>query len=156
MDAREADPIFGIEVHGLDPIPPEHAHGHPSELFWTWMGGNFNYVVLTTAALTILFGLCLWLAMDAVVFCGVSSAFVLGLCSIFGPRTGTATIVNTRASFGLNGNYPVALLSWLSASGWVAVNSVLAIFALVQLASVVGLGTGTGVKIAAIVIVLLG
>jgi purine-cytosine permease-like protein len=134
IDAREADRIFGIEVHGLDPIPPEHAHGHPRELFWTWMGGNFNYVVLTTAALTILFGLGLWQALAAVVVGGVAGSIVLGLCSIFGPRTGTATIVNTRAAFGLNGNYPVALLSWLSASGWVAVNSVLAIFALKILA----------------------
>ena len=150
MDAREADPVFGIEVHGLDPIPPEHAHGHPSELFWTWMGGNFNYVVLTTAALTVLFGLGLWQALLAVAIGSIAGAVVLGLCSVFGPRTGTATIVNTRAAFGLNGNYPVALLSWLSASGWVAVNSVLAIFALVQLASVVGLGTGNGIKIAAI------
>jgi purine-cytosine permease-like protein len=91
-----------------------------------------------------------------VVIGSLAGAVVLGLCSIFGPRTGTATIVNTRAAFGLNGNYPVALLSWLSASGWVAVNSVLAIFALVQLASLAGLGDGTAVKIAAIVIVLIG
>ncbi len=156
VEAREADPIFGIEIHGLDPIPAEHAHGHPRELFWTWMGGNFNYVVLATAALTILFGLSLWQALAAVVVGSVAGAVVLGLCSVFGPRTGTATIVNTRAAFGLNGNYPVALLSWLSASGWVAVNSVLAIFALVELASVAGLGDGTGVKIIAIVLVLVG
>ena len=64
--------------------------------------------------------------------------------------------MNTRAAFGLNGNYPAALLSWLSASGWVAVNSVLAVFALIELAYVAGLGSGTAVKVAAIVIVLIG
>lgn len=156
IDAREADPIFGIEVHGLDPIPAEHRHGHPRELFWTWLGGNFNYVALTTAALVILFGLNLWQATAAIVIGGAAGGVVLGLCSIYGPRTGTATIVNTRAAFGLNGNFPAALLSWLSASGWVAVNSVLAIFALIELAQVAGLGDGVVVKIAAIVIVLLG
>lgn len=156
IDAREADPIFGIEVHGLDPIPPEHRHGHPRELFWTWLGGNFNYVALTTAALVILFGLNLWQAVAAIVIGGAAGATVLGLCSVYGPRTGTATIVNTRAAFGLNGNFPAALLSWLSASGWVAVNSVLAIFALIQLAQVAGLGDGVAVKIVAIVIVLIG
>jgi nucleobase:cation symporter-1, NCS1 family len=155
-DAREADPIFGIEIHGLDPIPAQDRHGHPQELFWTWMGGNFNYVILTTAALTILFGLSLWQAMLAVAVGVFAGSIVLGLCSIFGPRTGTATIVNTRAAFGLNGNYPAALLSWLSASGWVAVNSVLAVFALVQLASVAGLGNGAAVQAVAIAIVLLG
>ena len=54
-------------------------------------------------------------------------------------------IVNTRAAFGLNGNFLAAFISWLSASGWVAVNSVLAVFALVEIAGVFGLGTGTGI-----------
>jgi len=156
IEAAEADPIFGIEVHGLDPIPPEHRHGKPTELLWTWLGGNFNYVAITTGALTIIFGLPLWQALIAVVIGAIAGAVVLGLCSIFGPRTATATIVNTRAAFGLNGNYPAALISWLSASGWVAVNSVLAIFALLTLAQSIGLGNGAPVKIAAVVIVLLG
>lgn len=154
--ATDADPIFGIEVHGLDRIPADHTHGHPRELFWTWLGGNFNYVVLAAAALTVLFGLSLWQALAAVAIGSFAGSVVLGLCSVFGPRTGTATIVNTRAAFGLYGNYPAALLSWVSASGWVAVNSVLAIFALIELAQTAGLGSGNGIKVAAIVIVLIG
>lgn len=154
--AEKVDEIFGIEVHGLDPIPDEHRHGKPQELLWTWLGGNLNYVAITTGALTIIFGLRLWQALLAVVLGSIAGAIVLGLCSIFGPRTATATIVNTRAAFGLNGNYPAALLSWLSASGWVAVNSVLAIFALLTLAQSIGLGNGPAVKIAALVIVLVG
>ena len=82
-DVNSADPIFGIEIHGLDPIPPKDAHGHPSELFWTWLGGNFNYIALTTAALTILFGLSLWQALLAVVIGGVAGAFVVGHRKIF-------------------------------------------------------------------------
>lgn len=148
------DPIFGIEVHGLDPIPLEHRHGKPGELFWTWLGGNFNYLALTTGALTILFGLSLWQAIAADIVGSVLGAIVFGFCGIFGPRTATATIVNTRAAFGLNGNYIAAAVSWLAASGWVAVNSVLAVLALVQLAGVVGLGTGLAVQIASVMIVM--
>ncbi len=154
-EAQAVDPIFGIEVHGLDPIPVEHRHGEPRELLWTWLGGNFNYVVLAAGAFTILFGLSIWQAIAAAIIGSALGAIVFGFCGIFGPRTATATIVNTRAAFGLNGNFPAALISWLSASGWVAVNSVLAVFALVQLAGVVGLGTGVGVQIAAIAIVIL-
>ncbi len=154
-EAQAVDPIFGIEVHGLDPIPFEHRHGEPRELLWTWLGGNFNYVVLAAGAFTILFGLNIWQAIAAAIIGSALGAIVFGFCGIFGPRTATATIVNTRAAFGLNGNFPAALISWLSASGWVAVNSVLAVFALVQLAGVVGLGTGVGVQIAAIAIVIL-
>ena len=152
----DADPIFGIEIHGLDPIPEADRHGRPVDLLWTWLGGNFNYVTLTTGALTIIFGLALWQALVAVVIGSVLGAIVLGLCAVFGPRTATATIVNTRAAFGLNGNFPVALISWLSASGWVAVNSVLAIFALIELAAVAGLGSGVAIKILAIALVLAG
>ncbi len=153
--AEAVDPIFGIEIHGLDPIPVEHRHGEPRELFWTWLGGNFNYVVLASGAFTILFGLNIWQAIAAAVIGSVIGALVFGFCGIFGPLTATATIVNTRAAFGLNGNFPAALISWLSASGWVAVNSVLAVFALVQLAGVAGLGTGLAVQIAAVVIVIM-
>jgi purine-cytosine permease-like protein len=133
-EAQVVDPIFGVEIHGLDPIPAEQRHGAPRELFWTWLGGNFNYVALATGALTILFGLSIWQAIAAAIVGSILGAIVFGFCGIFGPCTATATIVNTRAAFGLNGNYPAALISWLSASGWVAVNSVLAIFALIQLA----------------------
>ncbi len=149
-----ADSIFAVEVHGLDPIPADDRHGQPGALYWTWLGGNFNYVVLTAGAFTIIFGLSLWQAIAASVVGSVLGAIIFGFCGIHGPRTATATIVNTRAAFGLNGNYPAALLSWLSASGWVAVNSVLAVFALVELAGVAHLGTGTAVKIAAVVIVI--
>lgn len=154
-EAQAVDPIFGIEIHGLDPIPVEHRHGEPRELFWTWLGGNFNYVVLAAGAFTILFGLNIWQAIAAAIIGSILGAIVFGFCGIFGPRTATATIVNTRAAFGLNGNFLAALISWLSASGWVAVNSVLAVFALVQLASVAGLGSGVGVQIAAVIIVIL-
>src|SRR3981081_57646 len=155
-EAEAVDPIFGIEIHGLDPIPAEHRHGEPRELFWTWLGGNFNYVVLASGAFTILFGLNIWQAVAAAVIGSVIGAIVFGFCGIFGPRTATATIVNTRAAFGLNGNFPAAFISWLSASGWVAVNSVLAVFALVTLAQSIGLGDGPAVKIAALIIVLVG
>ncbi len=153
--AQAVDPIFGVEIHGLDPIPSEHRHGEPKELFWTWFGGNFNYVVLAAGAFTIIFGLNIWQAISAAVIGSILGAIVFGLCGIFGPRTATATIVNTRAAFGLYGNFPAAFISWLSASGWVAVNSVLAVFALVQLAGIIGLGTGIAVQIAAVAIVIL-
>lgn len=97
--AREADPIFGVEIHGLDPIPAEHRHGRPGDLLWMWLGGGFTYTTLVTGALGVLFGLSLWQALLAVVIGSVVGAVVPGFLSIIGPRTGTATIVNTRAAF---------------------------------------------------------
>src|SRR5947209_16237507 len=82
--AEAVDPIFGIEIHGLDPIPAEHRHGQPKELFWTWLGGNFNYVVLAAGAFTIIFGLNIWQALSAAVLGSILGAIVFGLCGIFG------------------------------------------------------------------------
>ena len=73
------DPIFGIEVHGLDPIPSEHRHGKPRELLWTWLGGNFNYVVLASGAFTILFGLSFWQAITAAIVGSVLGANTVNL-----------------------------------------------------------------------------
>jgi NCS1 family nucleobase:cation symporter-1 len=120
-----------------------------------WLGGGFNYITLVTGALAIEFGLSVWQAVLAILLGSAVGALVPGFISIIGPRTATATIVNTRAAFGLNGNFPAALISWLAASGWVAVNSVLAIFALVELAGLAGLN-GPVVKLLAVVLVLIG
>jgi len=135
----EGDRVFSIEQHGLDPIPVEDRHGSPRELFWTWLGGAYNYVALAAGALPILFGLSLWQALLAVLIGNVLGAVVFGLCAIHGPRTATATIVNTRAALGHKGNLLAAAISFFSVAGWVAVNSVLAAFALIQLLGVAGI-----------------
>src|SRR5215510_11380951 len=66
-ESAAVDPLFSIEVHGLDPIPSEHRHGQPGELLWTWLGGNFNYVTLASGTFTILFGLSGWQAITAAI-----------------------------------------------------------------------------------------
>jgi NCS1 family nucleobase:cation symporter-1 len=133
------DQVFSVEQHGLDPIPVNERHGSPRELFWTWLGGAYNYVALAAGALPIIFGLSLWQALLAVVIGNVLGAIVFGFCALHGPRTATATIVNTRAALGHKGNLLAAAISFFSVAGWVAVNSVLAAFALFQLFGVIGI-----------------
>jgi NCS1 family nucleobase:cation symporter-1 len=130
--------MFSIEQHGLAPIPASERHGEPRSLLWTWLGGAYNYVALAAGALPILFGLSLWHALLAVVIGNVLGAVVFGLSALHGPRTGTATIVNTRAAFGHKGNLPAAAISFFAVSGWVAVNTVFATSAVVQLLGAVG------------------
>jgi NCS1 family nucleobase:cation symporter-1 len=137
---------FQRERYGLEPIPASERRGTPGALFWTWLGGTFNYVALAAGALPILFGLSLRGALLAVVIGNTLGAIVFALCSMPGPRTGTATIVNTRAALGHAGNLPAATVSFVSVSGWVAVNSTLAAFALIQLLSAAGVPTRATVK----------
>jgi purine-cytosine permease-like protein len=90
-------------------------------------------------------GLGFWAAVGAIVL-GNLFFVVVGLGGIAGPRTGTATMVVSRASFGLRGNLVPTALAWLSVVGWQAVFLVLSAFAAFSLAGEVGLHVGTGVK----------
>ncbi|HZF52717.1 MAG TPA: cytosine permease [Polyangiaceae bacterium] len=137
---------FQRERHGLEPIPPSERRGAPGALFWTWLGGTFNYVALAAGALPILFGLGLRGALLAAAVGNTLGAIVFALCAMPGPRTGTATIVNTRAALGHVGNLPAAAVSFLSVSGWVAVNSTLASLALIQLLTAAGVAVGAMAK----------
>lgn len=150
-----AQNVFAVEQHGLEPIPASERHGQPRDLLWTWLGGAYNYVALAAGALPILFGLSLGHALLAVVIGNLLGALVFGLCAMHGPRTGTATIVNTRAAFGLKGNLLAAGISFVAVSGWVAVNSVFAASAIVALLSVVGVPLNTAAHAILVALVLL-
>ncbi|HEX6288802.1 MAG TPA: cytosine permease [Herpetosiphonaceae bacterium] len=153
LKARLSDLLI-VEQHGLDPIPADQRYGQPRALFWTWLGGAYNYVTLAAGALLILLGLSLWQALLAVVLGNILGAIVFGLCALPGPITATATIVNTRAAFGHKGNLFAAAISFVSVSGWVAVNSVFAAFALFQVLQVAGISPGTTLKAILVAVVL--
>lgn len=151
--SRDAE-AFHVEQHGLGPIPRADRHGHPRELFWVFLGGGYSYVVLAAGALPILFGLSLRKALLAVVVGNVLGTILFALCSRHGPRTGTATIVTTRAALGHRGNLLAAAISLLATSGWVAVSSVIATLALFQLLTVAGAPPSTATKAALLALLL--
>jgi NCS1 family nucleobase:cation symporter-1 len=139
------DATWRIEQHGINVIPERDRHGHPRELFSVWLAANVVLTYIISGALLILFGLSFWQAVLAVLLGNVLYVLV-GLCGVPGPRTGTATMVISRASFGLRGNYGPAFLAWLTAVGWQAVNLVLGAFALFALADEIGITPTNTVK----------
>lgn len=145
------DEAFSIEMHGVDTIPLAERHGHAKELFFVWAAANTNYVYLILGSLIVGFGLGFWPAVLAIV---VAHAFyvLLGAAAIPGPKAGTGTMVVSRGAFGIRGNAPYALLSWLTTVGWEAVFIVVATLALLQLGDLAQL-SGPLVKIAALAIV---
>jgi nucleobase:cation symporter-1, NCS1 family len=141
----DADALWKVEQHGINAIPEADRHGHPRELFWVWMGANLILTYIITGAVLVTLGLNAWQAIAAIVL-GNSFYVLVGLGGIPGPRAGTATMVISRAAFGLRGNRAPTLLSWLTVVGWEAVNLVLGAFALFALADQVGISTTTPVK----------
>jgi nucleobase:cation symporter-1, NCS1 family len=143
--AASSDHAFSVEQHGVDVIPDAERHGKPTELFWVWLGANVIFTYIIDGAIILGFGLSFWPAVAAIVI-GNLFAILVGLGAVAGPRAGTATLVISRSAFGVLGNVPAALLSWITVVGWEAVNLVIATFALYQLAVQVHLPAGNVTK----------
>lgn len=134
----EADKAWSIERHAIEPIPAADRHGTPIELFRMWIGANINYVVVVTGSLTYAKGLSFGQCMSAILVGNVLGCTVLGLCSIMGPRTGSAGIVATRSSFGQLGALLPMAISLVSALSWFSIQSVVATQGLEELLKIWG------------------
>ncbi|MDA8318314.1 MAG: cytosine permease [Actinomycetota bacterium] len=148
-----SDKAFAVEQHGVDLIPDEERHGKPFDLFWVWLGANVIFTYVIDGAIILGFGLSFWPAVLAIVV-GNLFMILVGLGAVAGPRAGTATLLVSRSAFGVLGNIPAALLSWITVVGWEAVNLVIATFALYQLAVTVHLPGGTVTKAACLVLIM--
>jgi NCS1 nucleoside transporter family len=144
--AAEADNrAFEVEQHGIDHIADGQRRGRPFELFWIWLGANVIFTYIIDGALVVGFGLGFWAAL-VVTLVGNLFYLLLGLMSVPGTRAGTATLVVSRSAFGIFGNAPAALLSWLTAIGWEAVNIVIGALSLLVIFKELGAGDGAGWK----------
>ncbi|WP_328334139.1 MULTISPECIES: purine-cytosine permease family protein [unclassified Streptomyces] len=149
-----SDEVFRVETHGIDPIPDEERHGSAKDLFWLWFGSNLTFTYVINGALAVSFGLSFWQA-TAVVVIGGLTFFVISAAGLSGIRTGTATLVISRASFGVLGNFPAGLLNWIVSIGYTIVNTVVGTLALEALFADLGWrGGGDTARALALVITL--
>ncbi|MGW0534113.1 purine-cytosine permease family protein [Streptomyces sp. NPDC003032] len=136
-----SDEVFRVETHGIDPIPQADRHGSAKDLFWLWFGSNLTFTYVINGALAVSFGLSFWQAVAVVVIGGLSF-FAISATGLSGIRTGTATLVISRAPFGVLGNLPAGLLNWVVSIGYTVVNTVVGTLALEVLFAGLGLGGG--------------
>jgi purine-cytosine permease-like protein len=146
LDAAPAgDAPWTIETHGIEIIPEAERHGKPVELFWLWLATNVIITYVVEGIIVASLGLSFAWALAAIVL-GNLFYFVVGVCGLPGPVTGTATLVIGRASFGRRGSAFPTFLSWITIVGWEAVNFVLGTFALIALVGQIGIPLNTTVK----------
>lgn len=124
-----SDELFQVETHGIDPIPDAERHGGAKDLFWLWFGSNLTFTYVINGTLAVAFGLSFWAA-TAVVVLGGLAFFVVSALGLAGIRTGTATLVISRAAFGIHGNFPAGLLNWIVGIGYTILNTVVGTMAL--------------------------
>jgi NCS1 family nucleobase:cation symporter-1 len=135
----EADKPWSLEQHAIEPIPATDRHGTPGELFRMWIGANINYVAMVTGSLAYSQLLSFWHTLTAILVGNLIGCTVLGLCSIQGPRTGTAGILGSRACFGQAGAILPIAISLISALSWFSIQSVVATQSLQELFKLAGI-----------------
>ena len=106
-----------VEQRGIDLVPASERHGRPRDLFFMWLGTNTNVFYIINGAIVISLGLN-FLQSIVVILVGNLAFFLLGLTSLQGPRTGTATFAINRAAFGPNGGRVLAFFNWLTLVGF--------------------------------------
>ncbi|WP_369216193.1 purine-cytosine permease family protein, partial [Streptomyces flavofungini] len=148
-----SDEVFRVETHGIDPIPEADRHGSAKDLFWLWFGSNLTFTYVINGALAVSFGLTFWQAVAVVVIGGLSF-FTISAAGLSGIRTGTATLVISRAAFGFLGNLPAGVLNWVVSIGYTIVNTVVGTLALQALFAGLGLGGGDAAKAMALAVTL--
>ncbi|MFF3624284.1 purine-cytosine permease family protein [Streptomyces sp. NPDC002467] len=148
-----SDEVFKVETHGIDPIPDEERHGSAMDLFWLWFGSNLTFTYVINGALAVAFGLSFWQATAVVVVSGLSF-FAVSAAGLSGIRTGTATLVISRAAFGVRGNFPAGVLNWVVSIGYTIVNTVVGTLALELILAQTGLAEGKPARALALLITL--
>lgn len=132
---------FGkIEIYGTEIIPDEHRHGSPRDLFWPWFGANSTFINMIAGGVLIQYGLNVWQGLSIVIV-GSLAFVIVGLCSLPGPRAGTAALIISRAPFGVRGNFIPAAFSWAATLGWETINIIIGTFAVRTLLEQAGLPT---------------
>jgi NCS1 family nucleobase:cation symporter-1 len=147
------DEVFRVETHGIDPIPDEERHGGAKDLFWLWFGSNLTFTYVINGALAVSFGLSFWQATTVVVLGGLAF-FAISAAGLSGIRTGTATLVISRAAFGVRGNWPAGVLNWVVSIGYTIVNTVVGTLALEAFFADLGLPGGDLTRAVALLITL--
>ncbi|MEU7636616.1 cytosine permease [Streptomyces sp. NPDC039016] len=149
----ETDEVFKVETHGIDPIPDDERHGSARDVFWLWFGSNLTFTYVINGALAVSFGLSFRQA-TAVIVLGGLAFFVISAAGLSGIRTGTATLVISRAAFGARGNWPAGLLNWVVSIGYTIVNTVVGTLALEAFFADLGWQGGTPTRALALLITL--
>jgi nucleobase:cation symporter-1, NCS1 family len=126
--------VGAVEQRGIDLVPENERHGRPRDLFFMWLGTNTNVFYIINGALLISLGLNFLQSLVIILLGNIAGFFLLGLTSLQGPRTGTATFTINRAAFGPNGGRLLAFFNWLTLLGFEGSGVALAVIAILTLA----------------------
>ncbi|HTX24851.1 MAG TPA: cytosine permease [Steroidobacteraceae bacterium] len=147
--------VFAIEVRGFDHIPEPERNMTLRQVDHLWVGTSVNLLSFALGALAVTLGLNLWLALAACVVGSLTYGY-MALGSIVTVRAGLPVSTLARAAFGMRGNLPNALLSWVASVAFEVINTIFGVDAILALFTVLGWkSSGSAGKLLAVLLQLL-
>jgi nucleobase:cation symporter-1, NCS1 family len=128
---------FRIEVRGFDHIPEPERNMTLRQVDLFWVANSVNLLPFALGALAIGEGLNLRMALAACIVGSIPYAY-LSLGSITSVRAGLPVSTLSRAAFGVRGNLPNALLSWVASVAFEVINTIFGVEALLALFRLLG------------------
>jgi purine-cytosine permease-like protein len=147
----EEDLAFHVEQHGIDFIPHAERWARPRDIAGLWAGANINVEYFIYGAILMGFGFTFWQTLSLIVL-GNLSWFLVGLCSLQGPETGTTVFGSNRAAYGPQGSKLPALFNWLTQLGFEVEGLILIVGASLVLTTKAGIHTSDGLKVALVIL----
>ena len=147
----EGDQPFHVEQHGVDFIPLSERWARPRDVGSMWAGASVQVEYFIYGAILMTFGFTFAQAISLVVL-GNLSYFVLGLCSLQGPQTGTTVFGVNRAGYGPNGSRVIAFFNWITQVGFEVEGLILIVGAALVLQTKAGFVPGTASKIIFVIV----
>src|SRR5260370_6258014 len=129
--------VFEIEVRGFDHIPEPERNMVLRHVDYLWVGTSVNLLAFALGSIAITLGLNLWQALAACVVGNLTYSY-MAFGSIVTVRAGLPVSTLARAAFGIRGNLPNALLSWIASVAFEVINTIFGVEALLALFQVVG------------------
>lgn len=147
----EEDLAFHVEQRGIDFIPENERWAKPRDIAGMWAGASLNIEYFVYGAVLMGFGFSFWQALSLIVI-GNLSWFLVGLCSLQGPETGTTVFGSNRAGFGPNGSRMVAFFNWITQLGFEVEGLILIVGASLILFNKAGVHTSSGLKVILVIV----
>ncbi len=137
---------FKVEQHGIDYIPESERWASPKDIFGMWAGASVQIEYFIYGAILMTFGLT-FAQVVIIIVLGNLSYFLLGLCSLQGPNTGTTVFAINRAPFGPNGSRPISFFNWITQIGFEVEGLILIVGAALVLMIKAGFLPGSPAKV---------
>jgi purine-cytosine permease-like protein len=146
-----SDEVFHVEQHGIDFIPVSERWAKPRDIFGMWGGASINIEYFIYGAILMTFGFSFGQALSLIII-GNLSFFLLGLCSLQGPQTGTTVFGINRATFGPNGSRPISFFNWVTQIGFEVEGLILIVGAGLVLDIKAGFSPGDATKVILVIV----